>query len=105
MIWISLHLYLPLGFCTLEMDALLNLRYRIKERKLYYGHGSNGLNRFLLKQHYLYHRLILWNPNALSKLALEPSSVLPGQPSLTARIRKKELPQKEKEKYGESTGF
>lgn len=95
----------PFRFLHSRSDALLNLRYRIKERKFCYGHGSNGLNRFLLKQHYLYHGLILWNPNALSKLALVPSSVLPGQPSLTARIRKKELPQKEKEKYGESTGF
>lgn len=37
MIRISFHLHLPLGFCTLEGDAILNLRYRIKERKFCYG--------------------------------------------------------------------
>lgn len=52
MIRISLHIYLPLGFCTLEVDAILNLRCRIKESKFHYGDESNGLHRFLLKQHY-----------------------------------------------------
>lgn len=33
MIRISLLLYLPLGFYSLEVDAILNLRYRIKERE------------------------------------------------------------------------
>lgn len=30
---ISWHLHLPLGFCSLEVDAILNLRYRIKQRE------------------------------------------------------------------------
>lgn len=55
MIRISLHLHLPLGFCTLEVEAISNLRYRIKERKFHYWDESNGLNRFLLKQHHIYH--------------------------------------------------
>lgn len=37
MIRISLHLCLPLGFYTLEVDAMLNLRYRIKKESFTMG--------------------------------------------------------------------